>query len=198
MNIKNIAKGFLVLAFLAGAVIASPAKADNNTSENSFVNAEASLKADFVNKIENSVGVVMGPNGTLRVLGAKVTSVSGSDINATAAFGNSSMSFVVKTDADTKLNGKALSDSSVLSGLKAGDRISFAGTIASSSSSSLTIDASHVISRDLYSGKTIDDHKQDKDKDNGDIGKDNNNDHKGDKNELRGGFWGKIRSWFNK
>jgi hypothetical protein len=196
MKIKNIAKGFLVLAFLTGAVIASPAKADNNTSENSFVNAEASLKADFVNKIENSVGVVLGPNGMLRVLGAKVTSVSGSDINATAAFGNSSMSFVVKTNADTKLNGKALSDSSVLSGLKAGDRISFAGTIASSSSSSLTIDASHVISRDLYTGKTINDHKQDKD--NGDTAKDNNNDHKGDKNELKGGFWGKIRSWFKK
>lgn len=149
-NIKNIAKGFLVLAFLVGAVIASPASADNKENEKGFLNAQASLKADVLGRIENSLGVVLGPNGALRVMGAKVTSVSGSDINATASFGNSSLSFIIKTDAETKLNGKAFASSSSLSALKAGDKISFAGTITSSSSSSVTVDASHVVSQNLY------------------------------------------------
>lgn len=151
MNIKNIAKGFVLLSFLVGAVIASPAQAENsNENAKAFINANASLKADVLSKLENSVGVVLGPNSVLRVVGAKVTSVSGSDINATASFGNSSLSFVVKTDAETKLNGKAFANSSALSSLKAGDKISFAGTITSSAGSSITVDASHVISQNLY------------------------------------------------
>jgi hypothetical protein len=152
-NIKNIAKGFVLLSFLVGAVIASPAQAENsneNESTKAFLNANASLKADVLGKIENSLGVVLGPNGALRVMGAKVTSVSGSNINATASFGNSSLSFVIKTDAETKLNGKAFANSSSLASLKAGDKISFAGVITSSSSSSLTVDASHVVSQNLY------------------------------------------------
>ncbi len=90
-------------------------------------------------------------------MGAKVTSVSGGDINATASFGDSSLNFVVKTDAETKLNGRLLSNSSVLSGLKEGDKISFAGTITSSSSSSITVDASHVVSQALYNGGKLED-----------------------------------------
>ncbi|HEY4513100.1 MAG TPA: DUF5666 domain-containing protein [Candidatus Paceibacterota bacterium] len=158
MNIKNTIKGLLVFAFLVGVVIASPASAQNqNANANAFINAHASLKADSLIKMESSVGVVLGPNNTLRVMGAKVTSVSGSDVSVTAPFGNSSLNFVVKTDAETKLNGKLLSSSSVLSQLKAGDKISFAGTITSSTSSSIVVDGDHVVSRVLYNDGRVED-----------------------------------------
>jgi hypothetical protein len=147
INIKNIAKGFLLLFFLLGAVIATRAEANNTISADGFLNAQASLKADALIKLENSVGVVLGSNGALRVLGAKVTAVSGSDISATAPFGSSSLNFVVTTDANTRLNGKLLASGSLLNQLKAGDRISFAGTITSSTSSSISVHGDHVISR---------------------------------------------------
>jgi hypothetical protein len=155
-NIKNIAKGFLLLSFLVGVAFATPALADNNKgSSNNFFNVQASLKADALIKLDSSTGVVLGPNGVLRVMGAKVVSVSSGEISATAPFGNSSLNFVVKTDAQTKLNGKLLTDASVLSQLKAGDKISFAGTITSSTSSSIVVDGDHVVSQALYNNGKI-------------------------------------------
>ena len=155
-NIKNIAKGFLLLSFLVGVAFATPALADNNKgSSNNFFNVQASLKADALIKLDSSIGVVLGPNGALRVMGAKVVSVSGGEINVIAPFGNSSLNFVVKTDAQTKLNGKLLTDVSVLSQLKAGDKISFAGTITSSTSSSIVVDGDHVVSQALYNNGKI-------------------------------------------
>ncbi|MFA6520302.1 MAG: hypothetical protein WCT44_01690 [Candidatus Paceibacterota bacterium] len=150
-KIKNITKGFLVLALLAGAFMATPVRAEDNNSGNEFSNARASLKADAMIRLDNSVGVVMGSNNAIRVMGAKVTAVSGNDISVTVPFGNSSLNFVVKTNTQTKVNGKLLSDPSVLALLKVGNKISFAGIISSSSSSSITVDGSHVVSQDLYS-----------------------------------------------
>lgn len=152
-NVKNILKGFALLALVLGAVLVTGAavRADNNNNGNnndnsSFLSANASLKADALIRLQSSTGVVLGTNGAVRVLGAKVTSVSGSDINATASFGNSSLNFVVHTDANTKVNGKLMSDASLLSGLKAGDSVSFAGTITSSTSSAVTVDGDQVAS----------------------------------------------------
>lgn len=197
ISIKNIAKGFVVLSFLVGAVIASPVSAENSVDSKSFLNAHASLKADALIRLENSVGVVLGSNNTLRVMGAKVTSVSGSDINATAPFGNSSLNFVVKTDAQTKLNGKLLANASALAALKAGDKISFAGTISSSTSSSIIVDGDHVVSRVLYDSEKIEDKNSSKsENDDSNDEKNNNKNDKEGKNENRGDFWGKIRNWF--
>ena len=149
-NLKSIAKGLLLLSLLGGAVIATPAKAEESGSK-AYINAQASLKADALIKLDSSVGAVLGPNGVLRVLGAKVTSVSSNEVSATALYGNSALNFTVKADNDTKVNG---SDSnSSLSNLKAGDKISFSGTIVSSSSSSIIVDADHIISKSLYNDK---------------------------------------------
>jgi len=155
-NIKNIAKGLLLFSFVVSAIIATPAKADNsnenkgNTNTNGFLSAQASLRAEAFMKFESSSGVVMGPSGSVKVFGAKVTSVSDSEINATVAFGNSALNFVVSTDAETKLNGKLLTDASVLTGLATGDRISFDGAITSSTSSSVAVNGDHIVSQALY------------------------------------------------
>ncbi|MFZ2150339.1 MAG: DUF5666 domain-containing protein [Minisyncoccia bacterium] len=158
-NKQSIATGFVLLALLGVGLISTPAMADNENkgSSKGFLNAQASLKADAFMKAENATGVVLGSNNSLRVMGAKVTSVSGSDISATVPFGNSSLNFVVKTDAETKLNGKVLSGASALAGLKAGDKISFGGTITSSTSSSIVVDGDHVVSQALYGGIKLED-----------------------------------------
>ena len=151
-NTKNMFKGFLLLALLLGVVVATPAKADNNNvSLNGFLNAQASLKADALVKLESSAGVVLSSGGSLRVMSANVTSVTGGDVNATVPFGNSVLNFVVKTDAQTKLNGKLLTNSAVVLGqLKVGDKVSFSGTVTSSTSSSIVVDADHLVARALY------------------------------------------------
>ncbi len=148
-NIKNIVKGIAVASLLVGMAVVLPvaAKADNNGSDSNslFVNAQASVKAAGLGllKLDSSTGAVIGANGSVRVLGAKVVSVSGSQISATSAFGNSALNFVVNTDANTKLNGS----NSAVSSLKAGDNISFSGTMSSSTSSSIVVAADHLVSR---------------------------------------------------
>jgi hypothetical protein len=99
--------------------------------------------------LDNSVGVFMGASNTLRVLGAKVTSVSGNVIDASVSFGNTVLNFVLNTDASTKINGKLLSDSAALSNLKSGDSISFGGDVSSSSGSQITLAAKNIISQGL-------------------------------------------------
>lgn len=186
INIKNIAKSIAVLALLVGVGFASPALADNNNDngDKAFLNAQASLKADLLAKWDSAVGVVLGQNNALRVMGAKVVAVSGSDIKATASFGDEVINFTVKTDAETKLNGKALA-SGTLSDLKAGDKISFGGTLVSSSSSSMVVDASHVVSQALYKATPQPDDNDDS-KINGEVRKE----------ERERGFFGKFRNWF--
>jgi hypothetical protein len=151
---KNIAKGLIVFSFLALLVAGSPASADNGKKDSdAFLNARASLKADALVRLESATGVVLGPNGTLRVLGAKVVSVSEKVIKATASFGESVLNFVINVDANTKINGNSSAD---VSGLKAGDKISFSGSITSSTSSAITVDGDHLVSRSLLGGEVKD------------------------------------------
>lgn len=190
-NLKNIAKGFLALSFLVGVAIAAPVQADNNV--NSLLNARASLKADALIRMENSVGVVLGGNNTLRVLGAEVASVSGSDISAKAMVGNSALNFVVKTDANTKFNVKSATNTSFISQLEAGDKISFAGTITSSTSSSIVVDGDNVVSHEAFTkvvAETDDDDNEDDDKDD----KEKNN----EGNKGGNGLWQRIVNFFRK
>lgn len=155
MNIvQNWAKGLIVLFLVLGIVaVAAPARAENGADSSDFANIAASLKADALIRLESSTGVVTGPNGAIRVLNAKVTSATNDEVKATASFGDSALNFVVKADSATKLNGKARSDASLLSTLKAGDKVSFAGTITSSSSSSITVDGDHIVSRVFMANK---------------------------------------------
>lgn len=154
-NVKNIAKGMIALSLMAGVLMASPASAETNRgkgSERDFLKAEGSLKAEALAKIESATAVVLGPNGALRVMGAKIVSVTENAISATASFGNTLLNFVVNIDEDTKMNGKG--DAST-AGLKAGDKISFGGMISSSTSSSVVVDAGHVVSRALLGDKSV-------------------------------------------
>lgn len=144
---KNIAKGLIVFSFLALLVAGSPASAKND--EKGFLEARAGLKAEALVKLESATGAILGPNGTIRVLGAKVVSVSENVVKAAVSFGESVLNFVVNIDADTKINGNG--DAKV-GDLKAGDKISFSGTVTSSTSSAITVDADHLVSRSLLSG----------------------------------------------
>ncbi|MFA6177890.1 MAG: hypothetical protein WC694_03310 [Candidatus Paceibacterota bacterium] len=156
-NVKNIAKGFLVLAFFVGIIIATPARAENNGSKN-LSNAKNSMKVDALMKLDSSsVGVVMGKEGSVKVIGAKVISVVGGDINATVLFGSSPLNFVVKMNTTSKLNGKLLTDIAILNQLKAGDNISFVGIIASSTSSSIVVNGTHAVSQTLFNKSKIED-----------------------------------------
>lgn len=143
-NVKNIAKGLIVFSFLALLVGASPASAKNE--EKDYLNARAGLKAEALVKLDSVSSVIMGANGAMRVLGAKVVSVSENVVRATVSFGESVLNFVINIDADTKVNGD--SDAKV-SNLEAGDKISFSGALTSSTSSSLVVDADHLVSREL-------------------------------------------------
>jgi hypothetical protein len=149
---KNIAKSFIAFSFLALLVAGSPASANNGKSEADFLNARAGLKAEALVKLESASGAILGPNGTVRVLGAKVVSATEDVIKATVSFGESILNFVVNIDSDTKINGNGDADAS---DLKAGDKISFSGTITSSTSSSVVVDGDHFASRALLSGEVL-------------------------------------------
>lgn len=149
---KKIAISIVVLSLFIGVVFISPlsAKADNMSDSNSmFMNARASLKIDTLTKLESVSGVVLGPNNSVRVLGAKVTSVAINQINATATFGNSFLNFVVNVDTNTQLNGRDSSSKNPLfiNSLKVGDIVSFSGTMSSSSGSSIIVAGDQVVSR---------------------------------------------------
>ena len=68
-------------------------------------------------------------NGKALVRGAKVTSVSGSTINATVTWGTSTLNWTVNTDGATKYYNR-LGNTGVFADIVAGDSISFAGTIS--------------------------------------------------------------------
>lgn len=155
-SIKNVLKGFLVLALLVGA-FATQVQADNNANENGFLNSKASIKAEGLMKLSSTTSVVMGKEGLIQVMGAKVVSVSGNDINVSVLFGNSPLNFVVKTTSTSKLNGRLLTDASTLSLLKVGDSIGFAGIVASSTSSSIVVNGNYVVSQALYNNQGTED-----------------------------------------
>jgi len=192
---KNIAKGLMVFSFLALLVAGSPASAENNKNdEKGYLNARAGLKAEALVKLESATGAVLGPNGTIRVLGAKVVSVSENVMKAVVSFGESMLNFVVNIDANTKINGNG--DAKV-GDLKAGDKVSFSGTVTSSTSSAITVDVDHLVSRALFAGTT---ESEDAGDDNDDEGDEDDGDEDEDKDEKenkgKGGWLLRLRSWF--
>jgi hypothetical protein len=68
-------------------------------------------------------------NGKALVRGAKVTSVSGSTINATVTWGSSTLNWTVNTDSATKYYNR-LGNTGAFADIATGDSISFAGTIS--------------------------------------------------------------------
>lgn len=88
------------------------------------------------------VEVAIGTNGGALVRGAKVTSVSGSTINATTNYGSSQLSWIVKTDGNTEFTANK-GGATGLAQIAVGDIVSFRGTI-DQAQSGLTVNAGIV------------------------------------------------------
>lgn len=93
------------------------------------------------NKSGTGVEVNIGANGSALVRGAKVTGVSGSQINANTNYGSSVLSWIVKTDGNTNFTSNK--GSSGLANVAVGDTISFNGAL-DQAASGLTVSAKVV------------------------------------------------------
>lgn len=93
-----------------------------------------------------STGVFINPDGIVRVIGASVTAVSGDVVTAVTSIGSVVLNWAVNVSDSTKVavNG-AVSTSTA--GIKAGDKISFMGSLSSSVGTSLSVAATKI--RDL-------------------------------------------------
>lgn len=87
----------------------------------------------------STLEVIISDNGKTTVRGAKVTDVSGSTITAQTIWDASSITWTVRTDADTDFIRKSGGASSV-GDISEGDYISFSGDLSSGSSFSVTAD----------------------------------------------------------
>lgn len=111
---------------------------------------------DGSNKSGTKVEVNLDTDGSALVRGAKVTSVSGSTINATTNYGSSQLSWRVVTDGSTKFNATK-GGSTGLANIAVGDTVSFSGSL-DQTVSGLTVNAkvvkdwNHVESKKTLSG----------------------------------------------
>ena len=119
--------GFLVLAMFAVSGMSLAQAKDNKGN-----GAEAYAALDV--HITNS--------GKVIVNGAKVSSVSGSIINATTTWNSLALNWQVNTNAQTKLQKKG--GSAAISEIKVGDTVSFQGNLVSSSPANIVVDAKMV------------------------------------------------------
>lgn len=79
-----------------------------------------------------NASVDINRDGIIRVMGAEVTSISGSVINAVANFKNTLINLAFTTNASTTLNTSVNGTATTsLAGLSAGDKINVAGTLGS-------------------------------------------------------------------
>lgn len=105
-----------------------------------FVASAATLGA------QGDVGIVMSPSGMVRVIGADVTSVAGSVVDATLSLGGNILNFVVNASATTKVGANGSKTASTTA-IAVGDKVNIAGSLSSSAGNTLTIAAKHI--RDL-------------------------------------------------
>ncbi|MES2135292.1 MAG: hypothetical protein V4449_03575 [Patescibacteria group bacterium] len=130
---------FLSIAVLAvSALFIAPLLASANNDND---NNDREKKSDH-RSVGSTLEVRIDDNGQVMVRGAKVTSVSGSVINAQTAFGSTVLSWSIRTSADTKFAHRE-DGSTVLSRIAVGDYISFGGML-NTSTSGLTVDAKSV------------------------------------------------------
>lgn len=83
--------------------------------------------------VNTGTGVFVGANGIVRVIGAQVTSISDSILNAITSFGNIVLNWNVTATSTTKIIA-AGSKNATLADIHVGDRIRFVGTTTSTSS----------------------------------------------------------------
>jgi hypothetical protein len=93
-----------------------------------------------------STGVVISPNGIVRIIGADVTAVSNGAVDAVTRIGNVVMNWVVNVSASTTVVANG-SKNATTTDIKVGDKVGFVGSLSSSIGSSLTVAATKI--RDL-------------------------------------------------
>ncbi len=169
MNNKSMKKNkilyFLPVLLLAGVVLyGGLARAENDDHKK---NDDKDKKFSFVSNITgafksdkqearlngSNLEVHFSDNGNVLVRGAKVTSVSGSTVNATTSWGALSLNWTVNTTSSTNMlrrNGGKMA----LADIVVGDFVSFSGTATASSSNSVTVNATALKNWSLTNVKT--------------------------------------------
>jgi hypothetical protein len=127
---------FLSAAILAvGALFAAPLFASaHGDSDNAFKKGAHS--------VGSTLEVSINDNNSVTVRGAKVTSISGTTLNAQTAFGSTVLSWSIRTGTNTKiiaLPGGTLA----LASIAVGDYVSFSGTL-DTSAAGLVVNANVV------------------------------------------------------
>ena len=130
-NSYSMLGAFVVVAALALFPLAS-VSADQDKDKSNGKNGTSG----------GGVEVNLGANGSALVRGAKVTSVSGTTVNATTNYGSSQLSWRVMTDGNTEFTSHKGSTNG-LANIAVGDSISFRGSL-DQSVSGLTVKAKIV------------------------------------------------------
>ncbi len=90
----------------------------------------------------SSTGVIINPNGIVRVIGANVTAVGNGFVSAATTIGNTVLSWIVNISATTKVSGTGTANAST-TGITVGDKVSFKGTLTGTTSP-FTVAASKI------------------------------------------------------
>lgn len=142
MKISKILAVFLSLAAVISFTVA--VNAEGNGKERGIKKHESSL-------LGSKLEVHIGDDGRILVRGAKVTSVSGTTLNASVSWGSYSMNWIILTSPATKFQSRPERNNS-LAGIQAGDVISFKGTLDSNSSTP-SVNASMIKNWSVYKVK---------------------------------------------
>lgn len=146
MNTKKVLAGSLLVVGLVGmglGISQNTASANNGQGENENQIENKSEQKNEAHKKGTTLEVHINDNGTVLVRGAKVTSVSGTVINATTAWGSANLNWQVSTNSGTHYMNKN-GGSNSLSGVTVGDFLSFNGAITSSTNGSFAVTATNV------------------------------------------------------
>jgi hypothetical protein len=149
MNIlKNaFVKSTIALTLGAALIVAAPflAFAKDGKGNDDRDNNRPSIRHDDrenVRSLGSTLEIQINDNGRVLVRGAKVTSVSGSIINTSTAFGSTSVAWTIRTDSSTNFINKGGKNIG-LGDIGVGDILSFNGTL-DPTASSLTVNAKQV------------------------------------------------------
>ncbi|MDE2213169.1 MAG: hypothetical protein KGJ34_01395 [Patescibacteria group bacterium] len=91
-------------------------------------------------------GIFISPRGIIKVVDADVTAVGNGVVDAMSQFGNLMLNFIVNTSASTTIKAGGSANASTTA-IAVGDKVSFVGSLASSTNSVLTVTATKI--RDL-------------------------------------------------
>ena len=131
---KKIIFGIFVLALIVGIGFSRIARAeDEGRGDDRDQKSEA-------HKNGSTLEVHIYDDGKVLVRGAKVTSVSGTTVNAVTTWGSVNMAWAINTDSKTKMI-RRYGGQSMLSEISVGDFVSFKGNLVNTVASPVTVQA---------------------------------------------------------